>query len=205
MFVLGAGASKPYGFPTGEELLDSVLRGMSLEPGWRSHLAKLEFDQKQVDAFRRDFLESGQPSVDLFVEHRPEYERLGKAAIALGLIPRENHSWVFPPPDTDAPHDHNDNWYQYIFEKMNAPFDQFGENQVSFVTFNYDRSLEHFFRTAVRRSYGKSLAEADARSSRKSLLSTFTAVSARSIRPVGSSAPNCLRSMLGSRWTASRS
>ena len=162
MFVLGAGASKPYGFPTGEELLDSVLRGMSLEPGWRSHLAKLEFDQKQVDAFRRDFLESGQPSVDLFVEHRPEYERLGKAAIALGLIPRENHSWVFPPPDTDAPHDHNDNWYQYIFEKMNAPFDQFGENQVSFVTFNYDRSLEHFFRTAVRRSYGKSLAEADA-------------------------------------------
>ena len=45
---------------------------------------------------------------------------------------------------------------------MDAPFDRFGENQVSFVTFNYDRSLEYFFRTALVNSYGKSIAESDA-------------------------------------------
>ena len=151
MFELGAGASKPYGFPSGEELLAAVLRGMSLEPGWRSHLAKLEFDQKQVDAFRRDFLESGQPSVDLFVEHRPEYERLGRAAIALSLIPSENPNWVFPGSHTYGyPVDSEDNWYQHIWGKMvTVPFDQFGDNKVSLVTCNYDRSLDHFFPTAL--------------------------------------------------------
>ena len=30
------------------------------------------------------------------------------------------------------------------------------------MTFNYDRSLEHFFRTALKYSYGKTFAEADA-------------------------------------------
>ena len=163
VFVLGAGASKPYGFLTGRDLKANVLTNMTWGGGpWRGYLSELQFARDEVTAFNREFGESGRPSVDLFVEHRPDYLRLGKAAIALALIPCERPDTVFPSPDHVQPYFRDDNWYQYIFEKMDAPFDQFCENQVSFVTFNYDRSLEHFFRTALKNLYGKSLADADA-------------------------------------------
>ena len=42
-----------------------------------------------------------------------------------------------------------------------VPFDRFLQNRVSFVTFNYDRSLEHFFRTSLTNSYGKTPVEVD--------------------------------------------
>lgn len=47
------------------------------------------------------------------------------------------------------------NWYQYIFEKMNSKFDDFAKNNVSFITFNYDRSLKYYFFTSLKNSYGK--------------------------------------------------
>ncbi len=153
VFVLGDGASLPYGFPTGRGLKNTVLATMG---GWTQQLGELNFHHRQVGEFIRAFGESPHASVDLFVEHRPEDVELGKAAIAMALIPCEKPHNVF---QTDL----KDDWYQYIWEKTaTVPFDQFGENKVSFVTFNYDRSLEHFFRTALRRSYGKSLADADA-------------------------------------------
>ncbi len=155
VFVLGAGASKPYGFLTGRDLKANVLKNMTWGEGpWRGYLSELQFARDEVTVFNREFGESGRPSVDLFVEHRPDYLRLGKAAIALAHIPCENTNWVFP-----TPVEADDNWYEYILGKMDAPFDRFGENKVSFVTFNYDRSLEHFFRTALANSYRKTPAE----------------------------------------------
>jgi hypothetical protein len=38
---------------------------------------------------------------------------------------------------------------------MNGPFADFGKNRVSFITFNYDRVVEHFLFTALQNSYGK--------------------------------------------------
>ena len=165
VFVLGAGASKPYGFPTGGELRDIALQRMRWEVGgrWTKHLSELGFKQPKVAAFVEAFRESPQSSLDLFVEHRPTDVRLAKAAIALALIPCENPDSVFPQPTQESADFLGDNWYRHIWEKMaTVPFDEFGENQVSFVTFNYDRSLEHFFRTGLKNAYEKTLAEADA-------------------------------------------
>jgi hypothetical protein len=154
VFVLGAGASKPYGFPTGLGLRAIILNKLHWgDAQWTPVLSELGFDQRQVDDFNAAFRHSARPSVDLFVEHRREFLTLGKAAIALSLIPFEKPDAVFnAPPGED--------WYQYVFARMDAPFAEFGKNQVSFVTFNYDRSLEHFFRTALANAYGKSVGEA---------------------------------------------
>ncbi len=74
--------------------------------------------------------------------------------LALALIPLENRISVFPQPDKEPKDFSDDNWYQYIFGKMRAPsFDEFGQNRVSFVTFNYDRSLEHFLYEALLTRY----------------------------------------------------
>jgi hypothetical protein len=38
---------------------------------------------------------------------------------------------------------------------MSTTFEEFGQNQLSFVTFNYDRVVEYFFHASLRNSYGK--------------------------------------------------
>jgi hypothetical protein len=90
--------------------------------------------------------------VDAFLEHRPEFLEVGKRAIAGALLPRERIEHLFSPP-------RGQNWYEYLFRKMNAHFDEFRQNALSIVTFNYDRSLEDYLLTALRNSYGRPFKE----------------------------------------------
>src|SRR5262249_23805142 len=58
----------------------------------------------------------------------------------------------------------DDNWMRYLFDKLSkkevAPsLDDFGRLAVSFVTFNYDRSLEHFLCKSLQSRYAKPEAE----------------------------------------------
>ena len=48
-------------------------------------------------------------------------------------------------------------WLHIIFNHMRCAFEEFEKNQVAFVTFNYDRSLEYFFAKAMAASYGKKI------------------------------------------------
>ena len=43
--------------------------------------------------------------------------------------------------------------------KMNAPFDEFASNQLSVITFNYDRSLEHYLLTVLQNAHGRTFEE----------------------------------------------
>ncbi len=153
VFVLGAGASVPYGFPTGAELRDTVIKNLRWNDAvWTPILSELDFNQGEVEQFNDALRQSARPSVDSFVEHRPEFMRLGKAAIALALIPKEVPEVVFP----KTPHD---DWYQYLFGRMDTSFERFGQNEVAFVTFNYDRSLEFFLTTALTNAFGRSVGD----------------------------------------------
>jgi hypothetical protein len=89
-----------------------------------------------------------QPSVDAFLEHRREFESIGKKAIAFHLIKREEQSNLYTG---------NRNWYAYLLNRMttDTPFADLNNNKVGFITFNYDRSLEHFLFTALSARYGK--------------------------------------------------
>jgi len=147
VFILGAGASKPYGFPLGENLKNSIcdkLRNATTKQF--KQLANMGFKIELITNFQRSLYHSGRTSVDAFLEHRPEFIEVGKAAITQELIPTEQTDNLFRPRPKG-------NWYQYLFNKLNASFEQFDKNQVAFITFNYDRSLEQFLFTALLNSY----------------------------------------------------
>ncbi len=149
VLILGAGASVPFGFPSGRTLLIEICknlgsRGVSLS----IEMEKFGYDMKAQETFKNELYASMQPSVDAFLEKRPEFMEIGKASMSCALIPYENESRL-------VSRDKQANWYEYLFNKMDTGWDNFGENKLSIVTFNYDRSLEHFLFKALRYSYGK--------------------------------------------------
>jgi hypothetical protein len=153
VFIIGAGASAPYGFPSGIELKNQIIKLFSNPASPKVERLHSYFRvsgySEIIKNFREALLYSGKISVDAFLEHRPEFVDLGKLAIATVLIPCEIQDTLFSI-------DNQKNWYQHLYQKMNAPFETFGSNQVVFITYNYDRSLEHFLFTALRNTYGKS-------------------------------------------------
>ncbi len=167
VFILGAGASVPYGFLTGNELkneikridLENAMRCASLpfhhqnhDNSWNYILRKHDVDL--VKQFFKDLANSGRYSIDAFLEHREEYRILGKALISMQLIRRENDQFM------KAAEENGGDWYQLIYNRMNAAFDDFSKNKLSIITFNYDRSFEHYLLSRIQSDYGKTMEEA---------------------------------------------
>lgn len=50
-------------------------------------------------------------------------------------------------------------WYKSLAKLLQCPFEEFGNNDISIITFNYDRSLEHYLCTTLAKLYGKTEAE----------------------------------------------
>jgi len=140
VLVLGAGASAPFGFPTGYQLLQQVL---SMP---RAQVEKCGFDEDRIDSFRLALQRSGRTSVDEFLENRPDFMDIGKLVIALALIPHESDERLFD--RQNAP-----SWYDHLFDKLNAPFDAFTDNRLTVITFNYDRSLEWYLYVVLSNAY----------------------------------------------------
>jgi hypothetical protein len=150
VMILGAGASKPFTFPTGSELKVQICK--NLHPTHKSFkLLVTKYDHSLIKEFVHNLRYSGTPSVDAFLEHRIEFIEVGKAAIAQALLPCERTENLFR---LD-----NLNWYEYLYGKMNADFEDFKNNKISFITFNYDRSLEQYLYTALIYKYGKTSEE----------------------------------------------
>jgi len=149
VFVLGAGASKDFNFPIGIELAREIV---ALEPGnsQRDHLLELGWSQREIDRFREALRYSADTSVDAFLEKRPEFMDIGKQAMAIKLIAREMLPAIFP---TQGP---STTWLRYLFGRLQgSSLQEFGENPVSFFTFNYDRVLEQYLFTALSNSWGR--------------------------------------------------
>ena len=100
-------------------------------------------------------MKSGQPSVDAFLERRPEFLDVGKLAIAFCLMPFEREEKLY---HLDDPRRGGD-WYEYLSVKLNSSFEEFGENRLSIITFNYDRSLEHYLLNSLMNLHGKTPGE----------------------------------------------
>ncbi len=153
VLILGAGASKPYGFPTGRELLYKVRT--ALEPkttsDLRTRLVDQGIDGKDIHDFYNELTYSDTSSVDEFLEYRPEFLPVGKLAITLNLIPFENDDTLFKRALNEP------SWYKYLFEKLYVPsLNKFINNNLSIITFNYDRSLEHYLFTVLKGRSNKS-------------------------------------------------
>lgn len=148
VFVIGAGASMPFGFPSGERLLELVCQGLQSEDHF-NQLQNVGFSKEEIIAYQKALFNSGRTSVDQFLEHRLDLIDIGKHSIAQVLIGYESSNSLFGMGSSG-------NWYKYLFGIMNSSFERFHENKISFITFNYDRSLEQFLFLALKNSYGKS-------------------------------------------------
>jgi hypothetical protein len=146
VLVLGAGASQPYGFPTGWQLTHSVIKGLDRSDSqlYRILSEGCQFDDPQILHFRDDLDDSQHHSVDAFLTHRTDHLLVGKAAIAASLIPCEDvkrFSRRFEWPDAHP-------WYSYLLQQLDTRPERLSENRLAIVTFNYDRSLEYFLHRA---------------------------------------------------------
>lgn len=136
VFVLGAGASQPYGFPTAYDLLEPVYASIRADSVLKSVLTECGFQADEVFTFCRRMKESGQYSIDAFVEREPRFLDIGKAAIAVQLLPHEHNLFCHDRPE-------NTDWYRYLLARM-TPRDRggFSSNRLKVITFNFDRSFE---------------------------------------------------------------
>jgi hypothetical protein len=140
VFVLGAGASAPYGFDTGYELLERA-RTLPVQ-----EIARLIVPLPSYGAppLHDALVNTGEASIDAMLETRGTIQAPGKALIARLLLDQErvalsNH------------HTSGRGWYRTLFSAIDAPSPQEALAQkVRFVTFNYDRSLEYFLAHAWR-------------------------------------------------------
>lgn len=157
--ILGAGASYPYGFPLGGELKDMILDQIL------SHHPIHEKDQlgpflKQFgypDDIQKEFAvqlkESMQPSVDAFLFERSEFVDIGKLSIAANLICFEKKYNLLS--KSDGGESNKNKWYTYLLNLMGNR-SEFKSNNLSIITFNYDRSLEYFLYYALRARFNLS-------------------------------------------------
>lgn len=106
-------------------------------------LMALGHSEDHIRNFRDELRYSGYRSVDVFLEHNPAFMGIGKQCIAGTLMPYENEDRLFPPA---AP---SPNWYEYLANYMRAGTEAWRQNRLSLVTFNYDRSFEHYFTRVI--------------------------------------------------------
>jgi hypothetical protein len=165
VFILGAGASYPYNYPTGEGLRNIICTGFI-----RRYEKFLKDDSETerspfmdhkiafLNDFRNHFDRSSTPSIDLFLARNPEFSEIGKKAIVLSICDAEHKSRFRR--DVDNAHPIRQDWYSLLFERMTNTlttpdsYNQFRENKVTFITFNYDRSLEYFLHESFVNSFG---------------------------------------------------
>lgn len=141
VLIFGAGVSASFGFPLGIGLRKKILGILSHST---NPVNQAGYSAADISRFRNAFYLSGQESVDAFLEHRTDCIEVGKAAIAAALIPFEKIDSLFNNPP---------NLYSYLFRHLNAPLEKFADNQLSIVTYNYDRSFEQYIFTALKSSF----------------------------------------------------
>lgn len=168
LFVLGAGASKCYGYPTGRELRTEITdlrwlgrHGNANWDGWPNDglnarrgriqrhgkiLEELGKSLSEHAAMAQGLLDSGCPSIDTFVSTRPEFAEHAKLSIATALLSRESCERLVA---METP----GNWYEWLWNALvgtasNPSKIDFG--RIHLFTFNYDRSLEAYLFRALR-------------------------------------------------------
>jgi hypothetical protein len=143
VFVLGAGASVPYGYPTGGQLVDWIINS-PLQ-------ANTTLNCQDYWNFKAALAKSPDESVDAFLESQPNLEPIGKRAIAEWLINCEMAEKLKRRAESD-------DWVRALFRAQlkGRAFEHIPGLPFCFVTFNYDRSLEAVIFDCLSGKFGRS-------------------------------------------------
>ena len=112
---------------------------------------------QDAENFSEALRQSHLPSVDRFLELNPEYAEVGKFCIAMCLIPYENPNNLMNRGEATSPHGEDYRWYEYLFEVLTEGLQEpqgFRQNNLSIITFNYDRSLDYFLTASLKYAFG---------------------------------------------------
>lgn len=149
VLILGAGASAPYGFPTAAELKSIICsQFISQWSGFVKIRTQTPFSNDYLDEqikkaknFVHDFKKFEHDSIDLFLTINRKHSDIGKKAIYLNILNAESKSILGR---------RIKNWYTTLFGLMISgithpdSIEEFIDNNITIVTFNYDRSLENY-------------------------------------------------------------
>jgi hypothetical protein len=135
--VLGAGASQPYSFPTGGQLME-LIQGTQPDEWWPLAKAVTGFDKGDHEEFVKRLRISDVPSIDQFAGGNPESEKYPKALIAQFVGRMEISSNVLR-------NQRAVDWVSYLKHRIAHDVRQFAALKTKWphvITFNYDRSFE---------------------------------------------------------------
>lgn len=158
LFILGAGASCPYNYPSGKKLRYKICFEFVADYDKYFYDGKGDNQNgvnrlRPVQSFATQFYKSSNKSIDLFLARNPSLVDIGKYAIVLEILKSESESKFRE--EIDEP---TLDWYSYLFDRFTDTFldkenFKISDNKVSFITFNYDRSLEQFLFESLLNSF----------------------------------------------------
>lgn len=143
VFIVGAGASVPYGLPTGRQLVELIVQGtQELGRDLSQTLAACGHRPTEISEFHQRLKAARPRSIDRFIQSNPQYAVIGKRSIANELLPREQPKNLGPGGGSHYREDRD--WLDYLQSQvLYAPgLDGVAKNRISFVTFNFDRVIE---------------------------------------------------------------
>lgn len=148
VLVLGAGASLDFGYPLGDQLRLEIWDSLARHPRSSLYdcLRRCGFDDACLASFVEELGRAQTGSVDEFLGQRPEFQDVGKCAMAASLIRREQEAGLLHPNARTS-------WYGMLLDELRRSRESFGCSRLSIVTFNYDRALEHYLFSAIRSYY----------------------------------------------------
>lgn len=164
VFILGAAASTPLagvggskkGFMTATMMKDDICQHF-LNPQakhWEKAAENTGLPEGDFREMAKGLRGSRSTSIDAWLADNPEYVAVGRVCIAKWIIGME-HSSLFAPGRANGDW-YADMWHSYLKQTENgAGADSIAENRVTFVTFNYDRSLEHSLYEMIGSTYSK--------------------------------------------------
>jgi hypothetical protein len=152
VFVLGAGASKDSGYPTGAELIETIAK-YNNDNGFLNAMNNVGIAKRDVNIFVDSLTKSGLNSIDAFLtrvtgrkQPQPiDFEKIGRACISYAILYAEKES-----KRKELPFRFDSNWRRHLFSFFSDDYMLLTDGRVRFITFNYDLSLEYFIQESYR-------------------------------------------------------
>ena len=161
VFILGAGASLPYGYPTARGLRNDIINKFrQVLTDCSNYLNKDQFILNDVIEILvpiiKQFEESNTESIDLFLTRTEDQSKIttGTQLIWLFIFWYE-HNFVNNKTKIEPSNDWYFDFYNRLTEGITSK-SKLGElenSQINFITFNYDRSLENYLFESFKNAF----------------------------------------------------
>lgn len=161
IFILGAGASKPFGMPLGHELIE-IIKGTNITndkykeilDAIKTAFNRIEESDPHADYSKRlgqmqDLLSRWptKETFDFFLLNNRQFNKTGKAFIAFTFYFLSNKNSIFNSYNVQ-------NWYNTLWGYLHSEdFENFLEQPLKIYTFNYDFTLDYFLLNSIDAKY----------------------------------------------------